>query len=144
MLWFFANTTFHQINYAAAFTNNVMSDYKGVFVIDTLKGWASLELFTTWINWSGESWLAFSIVKFIYVQNFLVIKNFVALDYVNKAFVSFAWQNWRFSKNLFQFWFNLWNIPILSITVLRSDRVLLYVTVCVVVSVLLQTLLVNV
>ena len=49
ILWSFVKAAFHQINYAATFTSNLMSDYKGAFVKDTLKGWASLELFTTWL-----------------------------------------------------------------------------------------------
>ena len=80
-------------------------------------------------NWSHETWLVFAFVKSLYVQTFFVIKNLVTpimslrfLFLLNAKIGGSAKISFNFGSicKICQF---------LSITVLTSGRVLLYVTV---------------
>ena len=73
--------------------------------------------------------MAFLFVKFLYVQNLFAIKNLVTPDYVFKVFVSFNTKIGGSAKISFNFGSICKICQFLSIIVLRSGRVLLYVTV---------------
>ena len=81
------------------------------------------------VNWSRKTGLAFPFANFLFIQNFFVIENLVTPDYVFKVVVSLECQNWRFSKISFNFDSigKIWQF--LSIILLKSDIVLLQVTV---------------
>ena len=52
------------------------------------------------INWSRETWLAFPFVKFLYVQNFFVIKNLVTPDYTpNTPWIQCLMSNFKLPCN---------------------------------------------
>ena len=95
ILRFFAKATFHQINNAAAFT--ALCLIKKVFLLKAL--WKVGQVLSC-LQHRLIDWLPFPFVKFLYVQIFLLLKNL-------SPCVSFECQNWRFSKNLFQFRFSL-------------------------------------